>query len=217
MLFTTSKMLKRESSTGMTKHAESCPRSVPAFMSVGEFGRKSRFTSAFKNSSSDSGSRAMDFAMRLNKPRGVSMTSPFSSFCRYRLCITLMALTPSFNSSLTPKNSLAFLICERFSLYRIYPLATSEYPFFIRTSSTMSWTSSTPGTPLILSSIIFTTWSAISPALLPSLFFDATKALKTAFTIFDLSNSTILPSLFLIFPVMVFPPRGNIIFSQCTV
>jgi len=31
-----------ESSTGRTKQAASCPSSVPAFMSVGEFGRNSR-------------------------------------------------------------------------------------------------------------------------------------------------------------------------------
>ncbi|VVC71744.1 Uncharacterised protein [uncultured archaeon] len=33
-----------ESSTGITKHAESWPTGVPAFISVGELGRNSRFT-----------------------------------------------------------------------------------------------------------------------------------------------------------------------------
>ncbi len=37
-----SNMLSMESSTGRTKQALSCPRSVPTFMSVGEFGRNSR-------------------------------------------------------------------------------------------------------------------------------------------------------------------------------
>ena len=36
--FTVSKIASMLSSTGSTKQAESCPRSVPAFMSVGEFG-----------------------------------------------------------------------------------------------------------------------------------------------------------------------------------
>jgi len=37
-----SKMEGSESSTGRTKQAASCWRAVPAFISVGEFGRKSR-------------------------------------------------------------------------------------------------------------------------------------------------------------------------------
>jgi hypothetical protein len=36
------KMLSRLSSIGSTKQAMSCPRGVPAFMSVGELGRNSR-------------------------------------------------------------------------------------------------------------------------------------------------------------------------------
>ena len=36
-----SKMSSIESPTGSTKHAESCPSSLPAFMSVGLFGMKS--------------------------------------------------------------------------------------------------------------------------------------------------------------------------------
>ncbi len=38
--FRASKIPLIESSTGSTKHAESCPIGVPAFMSVGELGRK---------------------------------------------------------------------------------------------------------------------------------------------------------------------------------
>ena len=41
MFLTASKIPGRESSTGMTKQAESWPSSVPAFMRVGELGRKS--------------------------------------------------------------------------------------------------------------------------------------------------------------------------------
>ena len=37
-----SKMCSMESSTGSTKQAESCPSGRPAFMRVGELGRKSR-------------------------------------------------------------------------------------------------------------------------------------------------------------------------------
>ena len=37
---TASKMPSMESSTGSTKQAASCPRSVPAFIRVGELGRK---------------------------------------------------------------------------------------------------------------------------------------------------------------------------------
>ena len=40
--FTASKILSIESSTGRTKQAESCCSSLPAFMSVGELGRKLR-------------------------------------------------------------------------------------------------------------------------------------------------------------------------------
>ena len=36
---TASKISSMESPTGSTKQAESCPRSVPAFMRVGELGR----------------------------------------------------------------------------------------------------------------------------------------------------------------------------------
>ena len=36
--FTASKISGMESATGNTKHAESCPSGLPAFMSVGEFG-----------------------------------------------------------------------------------------------------------------------------------------------------------------------------------
>jgi len=50
--FTASYMLSMESLTGMTKHAESCWMSVPAFMSVGELGRNSSELMARKNSSS---------------------------------------------------------------------------------------------------------------------------------------------------------------------
>jgi len=39
--FTASKISSMESPTGRTKHAASCPSSVPAFMRVGELGRKS--------------------------------------------------------------------------------------------------------------------------------------------------------------------------------
>jgi len=38
--FTASKISSMESPTGSTKQAASCPSGVPAFMSVGEFGRK---------------------------------------------------------------------------------------------------------------------------------------------------------------------------------
>ena len=49
MFFRASKMPGRESSTGRTKHAESCPSGRPAFMSVGELGRNSRLLIIFKN------------------------------------------------------------------------------------------------------------------------------------------------------------------------
>ena len=39
---TDSNISSMESPTGSTKHAESCPSSLPAFISVGELGRKSR-------------------------------------------------------------------------------------------------------------------------------------------------------------------------------
>lgn len=42
VFFTASKMDSSESSTGSTKHAASCPSSLPAFMRVGELGRNSR-------------------------------------------------------------------------------------------------------------------------------------------------------------------------------
>ncbi len=44
MFFTASKMPGMESSTGSTKQAESCPTPVPAFIRVGELGRKSSAT-----------------------------------------------------------------------------------------------------------------------------------------------------------------------------
>ncbi len=40
--FTLSKIPSIVSSTGRTKHADNCPRGLPAFMSVGELGRNSR-------------------------------------------------------------------------------------------------------------------------------------------------------------------------------
>ena len=40
VFFTVSKIPSSESSTGRTKHAASCPSSLPAFISVGEFGMK---------------------------------------------------------------------------------------------------------------------------------------------------------------------------------
>jgi hypothetical protein len=42
--FIASKIPLIESGTGRTKQAESCPRSVPAFMRVGELGKKRRET-----------------------------------------------------------------------------------------------------------------------------------------------------------------------------
>src|SRR5574341_1530486 len=42
VFFTASNISSIESPTGSTKQAESCPSSVPAFMSVGEFGKNSR-------------------------------------------------------------------------------------------------------------------------------------------------------------------------------
>lgn len=43
-----------ESSTGITKQAESWPMPVPAFINVGEFGKNSRFFIMSKNICSDS-------------------------------------------------------------------------------------------------------------------------------------------------------------------
>ena len=43
MFLTESKILSIESSTGRTKQAESWPRGLPAFMSVGVLGMNSRF------------------------------------------------------------------------------------------------------------------------------------------------------------------------------
>ena len=43
MLFRASKILGSESSTGRTKQADSWPKGKPAFISVGELGRNSRF------------------------------------------------------------------------------------------------------------------------------------------------------------------------------
>ena len=50
-----SKISGRESFTGRVKHAESCPSGVPAFMRVGEFGRKDKLIIAWKYSSVSSG------------------------------------------------------------------------------------------------------------------------------------------------------------------
>ena len=52
--FTVSKMRPGSSSTGWTKHALSWPPLTPAFISVGEFGRKSRLESSSKKASSHS-------------------------------------------------------------------------------------------------------------------------------------------------------------------
>jgi hypothetical protein len=43
-----------ESSTGKTKHAESCCSSRPAFISVGELGMNFRLSMSCKNLSADS-------------------------------------------------------------------------------------------------------------------------------------------------------------------
>ncbi len=41
--------LERQSSTGNTKQAESCPRGRPAFISVGELGIQARVAMSSKN------------------------------------------------------------------------------------------------------------------------------------------------------------------------
>ncbi len=50
VFFTAVKMLSIESSTGSTKHAESCWKGRPAFIKVGEFGMNSRLTINSRNS-----------------------------------------------------------------------------------------------------------------------------------------------------------------------
>ena len=47
-----------ESSTGKTKHAESCCNGLPAFINVGELGKKSKEDIIVKNSSITSSSFA---------------------------------------------------------------------------------------------------------------------------------------------------------------
>ena len=49
VFFIVSNMLSRESSTGSTKHADSCPSSLPAFINVGLFGMKLLSVMKLKN------------------------------------------------------------------------------------------------------------------------------------------------------------------------
>jgi hypothetical protein len=60
-----------ESSTGRTKHAESCPPGVPAFIRVGEFGRKRRSERSEKNSR-DRSVPPTALAARQKRPSGLS-------------------------------------------------------------------------------------------------------------------------------------------------
>ena len=88
-------MLRKESLTGNTKHAESCPwgMCVPAFMRVGELGRNSRDVMVDRNFSSISSTsagwapnafstEATAWATLRNMDTGVSMVVPSSSLRR---------------------------------------------------------------------------------------------------------------------------------------
>ena len=79
----------RVSSIGSTKQAASVPRPVPAFISVGEFGRKRSEDSASRKrcdqisrSSSVGSTAAIAEATRANSCSGVSTTAPESSRSR---------------------------------------------------------------------------------------------------------------------------------------
>ncbi len=92
-------MPSMESSTGKTKHAESCCSSLPAFMRVGELGMNFLVSIIRRNLSSDSSKRArasslaslplkrnspsaMLRATRRNMSMGSSTGSPCSFFLR---------------------------------------------------------------------------------------------------------------------------------------
>ena len=114
--FNVRKILSRESSTGRTKHADNCPRFVPAFINVGELGRNSRFFIISKNLLSQYflfffSADAIAFETLLKSSVGVSIIFPFSSFKRYLSCSTLIAFTSNFKSSFIPKNFLSSLAC----------------------------------------------------------------------------------------------------------
>ncbi len=80
-----------ESSTGRTKQAESCPRERPAFIRVGELGRKRPLimtslnfdAMALRSSPNLASAPATCLATRLNIWSGVSTTFPNSSRFRY--------------------------------------------------------------------------------------------------------------------------------------
>ncbi|VVC02059.1 Uncharacterised protein [uncultured archaeon] len=112
--FTASNMPSMSSSTGSTKHAASCPTFVPAFMSVGEFGRNSKLVIIWKKACSYSciaalsapystSLDAMNLATRAKSWLGVSTTLPVSSFSRYLRSSTWMEFSGSFRSSCTPR------------------------------------------------------------------------------------------------------------------
>jgi hypothetical protein len=71
MLVRLLKIPSRVSSTGRTKQAESCPLAVPAFIRVGEFGRKRRLDISEKNSRDRAGPPTRS-ATREKRPSGVS-------------------------------------------------------------------------------------------------------------------------------------------------
>ena len=101
---TESKIPSMLSSTGRTKHAESCPRVLPAFIRVGELGRNLRSVMSSKNSSLTSlvftvlsyfaSTAAIVSATRLNISSTVSTTLPSSSLARYLFSSTVRAFFP---------------------------------------------------------------------------------------------------------------------------
>ena len=129
-----------ESSTGKTKHADSCCISRPAFISVGEFGINFRLTIISRNRSLDSSYRAsassptelaslkryspsaMFAATRRNMSMGSSMASPASFFFRYRFLRTAIAFSESSSASS------GFNLLRPFSISDILPVAYLPFP-----------------------------------------------------------------------------------------
>ena len=140
-----------ESWTGRTKHADSCPMSVPALKSVGVLGRNSSLAIIWlKVFSLVCGLLlkvlsvlAMALATRLKSLVGVSVMFSCSSRSRYLAFRTSRALTVSLGSM--PRISLRFLSSSFLFLKSWYACATFSYPFSFRTVTTKSCTFSTDG------------------------------------------------------------------------
>ena len=93
---------------GRTKHAESCPRSLPAFISVGELGINSKLDIISKKSlvvfltsallSYNKSASASVLATRRIISPGVSIGLPSASFLRYLRSSTVFAFSEIFRS-----------------------------------------------------------------------------------------------------------------------